>query len=72
MDQDGRRSWGYKTIRLSQLISFAGRQNTTVKIFSPYVILNKPRTNAKGIDENTMADSDDDDDDDDNDGWPKV
>ena len=41
VDKGGRRAWGYKRFKLSHLMTFANRQNSTVTVHAPYVYLEK-------------------------------
>ena len=70
IDQEGLRAWGFKSFKLSQLVAFAGRHQTTLRIYSPYIVLTKPKKSLKGMDDDINNDDDDDDDDHDDDDWP--
>ena len=56
VDKGGRRAWGYKRFKLSHLMTFANRQNSTVTVHAPYVYLEKKvepdlPTSIKGMNE---------------------
>ena len=72
IDQGGLRAWGFKTFKLSQLITFAGRHQTSLRVFSPYIVLAKPKMNVKGMNDDACNDDDDEDEEQDDDGWPTL